>query len=76
MKADAKTKRSEKEYRQLYFNDGSSVEGDKRRENTDSGFSTLRKSNLSELRTDLTHHLRGSTARLAGPSLCCLKDVE
>lgn len=75
-KPDAKTKRSEEEYRQLSFNDGISVEGDKRRENTDFGFSTLRKSNLSKLPTDLTCHLRRSTARLAGPSVCWLKDVE
>ena len=68
--------RSEEEYRQLSFNDGSSVEGDKRRENTDLLFSTLRKSHRSKLPIDLTFHLRRSTARLAGHLVCYLKDVE
>lgn len=76
LKPDAKTKRNEEKYRQLSFNDGSSVEGDKRRENTDLLFSTLRKSHLSKLPLDLIFHLRRSTARLAGHLVCYVKDVE
>lgn len=76
-KPDTKTKRSQKEeYGQLSFNDGSSVEGDKRRENTNLLFSTLRKCHLSKLPIDLTFHLRRTTARLAGHLDCYLKDVE
>lgn len=66
MKSNAKTKRSEEEYGQFFLNDGSSVKGDKKKENMDLYFSTLRSSNLSKLQTVLTFHLRGSTGRLAG----------
>jgi len=75
-KPDAKPKGSEEEHRQLSFNDGSSVEGDKRRENTDVVFSTLRKSSLSKMPIDLTFRLRRSTAKLAGHWVRYLKDVD
>lgn len=73
MKSDAKTKRSEEEYGQFFLNDGSNVEGDKKRENIDLYFSTLRSSNLSKLPTVSTFHLRGSTGWLAGHFVCYLK---
>lgn len=57
----------------FFLNDGSNVEGDKKRENIDLYFSTLRSSNLSKLPTVLTFHLRGSTGWLAGHFVCYLK---